>query len=71
MNYTRPLVRSTTLYYNASMTKKDRQHSIRIPSDLSDELQQLADADDRSFNYMVEQALRAYVESRRKPKGRK
>lgn len=52
------------------MTKKDRQHSIRIPSELSDELQQLADADDRSFNYMVEQALRAYVEMRRKAKGR-
>jgi predicted transcriptional regulator len=48
------------------MDKKDRQHSIRLSSELTDELLKLAKADDRSFNYMVEQAIRFFVEAQRK-----
>lgn len=42
--------------------KKGRQRSIRLPDDLDEAVQQLADTDGRSFSSMVERALRFYVE---------
>ena len=43
------------------MQKEDRQHSIRLPSDLSDFVQEMADANRRSFSSIVERALEAQV----------
>jgi hypothetical protein len=46
---------------NDPMQKEDRQHSIRLPSDLSDFVQEMADANRRSFSSIVERALEAQV----------
>ncbi len=53
--------------------------AFRIPADLKESLQRLADADDRSLSNYVERALRQHVEereaaaataARKKPPGR-
>lgn len=53
------------------MTNETPVMSLRVPLDLKDELQRLADADQRSLSNYIVKALRDHVETRSKSKGRR
>jgi predicted transcriptional regulator len=63
---------STQVRQSIHMRKKDRQVSVRLPSDLEDVLKRLADQDSRSLSSMIEIALCDYVERHgSKPAGKR
>ncbi|WP_424955694.1 Arc family DNA-binding protein [Hyphomicrobium sp. 1Nfss2.1] len=53
------------------MQKKDRQHSLRLPSEVSEAIEKMASADSRSFSSMVEIALRDYIARNAKARGKR
>ncbi|HIE69379.1 MAG TPA: CopG family transcriptional regulator [Planctomycetes bacterium] len=53
------------------MQKRDRQRSIRLPAEVDDAIQAMADDDGRSFSSMVERALRFFLEKSPKAKAKK
>jgi hypothetical protein len=53
------------------MAKKDAQLSIRISSDLLDQVRADAAAQERSIAYVVERIIRAHYEAEKPAKGRK
>jgi len=42
--------------------KDSRVHAIRVPVEISNEIQKLALSDDRSMNYIINKILKAHLE---------
>jgi predicted DNA-binding protein len=44
--------------------KNDQQFSVRLPSDVLEELERIAQAEDRTVAAVIRRVLRAYIEER-------
>lgn len=42
------------------------QIALRVPSEVRDELERIAERDDRNLSYIVRQAIRLYIEAQQK-----
>jgi len=63
LNHGGTIVNTTVVYYCVSMSREDPQFKLRMPAELKDELQELAQANSRSLNAEIVSRLERSVDS--------